>query len=182
MLYEEVTRGLKSNEEKILACWTYVANIPYRETIASRITVNGKTKGQSDLWLYPAETIKLAPVANCANKSFLLTSLLRNVLSESEVYCALGHLNIDGIGAHAWVAIYMGQDYILETTISQLEKALIPEVVADAYEPVIYFNDMGVYTVLQGYSVTSIVNERFGFCAIPWLRSYLCEKCLELEV
>lgn len=183
LLFDRLTEGLNSQREKIIACWRYVANIPYRQSIKARITVNGKSQGHSDVWLYPAEVISLAPFANCANKSFLLASLLRNELPESQVSCVFGHIDTNGIGAHAWVnANFNGGNYFLETTIPDVEKAMVLAESVEVYEPVIYFNDGGVYTVSKEVSVAQIVNEKFGFCAIPWLKDYVCERCLELEV
>jgi hypothetical protein len=174
LLFKKLTEGLNTTEDKVIACWRYVAAIPYRETIRARLTVQGKSYCESDTWLYPGEMIRLSPVGNCSNKSFLLTSLLRNELPESSVRCALGHISLDGIGAHAWVTLMLsGQDYILESTVSQMEKALLPLERADAYSPVILFNDQGVYVVSEG----DILNEHFGFCAIEWLHEYVCGRC-----
>lgn len=183
MLYDKLTHGVNSTHDRILALWQYVANIPYREFVGARISINGRSSYQKDTWLYPAEVIRLAPIANCANKSFLLTSLILNELPEQQVKCVLGHLRLDGIGAHAWVEIELdGSDYILEGTQPSIQKAIIPLSVASAYEPVIYFSNEGVYTLGNGDDIGKIIEERFGFCAIPFLREYLCDRCRDLEV
>jgi hypothetical protein len=178
LLHQKLTSDIAYQQDRILACWRYVAHIPYRETVRATLNIAGRSYSQSDAWLYPSEMIRLAPVGNCANKSFLLTSLLRNELPDTAVRCALGHLQYDGIGAHAWVSVDMpdGEHY-LEATVENLERALIPADRVGAYEPVMYFNDTGVWTV----SDTDILNEHFGFCAIPWLKSYLCQRCQDLE-
>lgn len=179
LLYNKLTEGLPSQMDKVIACWRYVAEIPYRESISTKLIVQGKSYTDKDTWLYPAEVIRLAPVANCANKAFLLTSLLRNELPESSVRCALGHITLDSIGAHAWVTVLLPNgNFILETTVDQLDRALLPLDKADAYDPVIYFNDGGVFTTTDG----DILNEHFGFCAVPWLKDYICERCLDLPV
>ena len=181
--YERLTNGLYTQYDRIIACWQYVANIPYRETISGKITLNGRSFKENDIWLYPAETIKLAPAANCANKSFLLASLLLNELPSSSVHCVLGHVNIDGIGAHAWVEIYHeGKWYILETTLPDLDRAFIPVNMATAYESALDIIDNQVYAYSQEVSAKKIINEHFGYCPIPFLKSYLCERCLPLEV
>lgn len=181
--YQELTRGLESTEDRITALWRYVANLPYRETVRARITVNGRTVGQQDTWLFPSETIQVR-VSNCANRSFLLTSLLKNELPvDSNIYCMLGHLNIDGIGAHAWSMLNIsGIDYILETTQPRLERAFIPVSLAGAYDAVVAFDEKTVYTVDSGSNIEEILNAQFRICAIPFLEQYLCEKCLVLEV
>lgn len=177
LLYQQLTNGLVSREDRILACWRHVAAIRYRETVGARLTIGGRSHIEPDAWLYPGEIIKLAPWANCANKSFLLTSLLRNELPASDVQCALGHITLDGIGAHAWVTVSLPEPYLLETTLKDIQRAFIPLERADAYEPVIYFNDEGVQVLGDG----DVLNEHFGYCPVPWLKSYLCERCLNLE-
>jgi len=182
LLHERLTEGLKSPEERIISLWRYVAEIPYRESIATKLVIDGKSYKQSDTWLYPTETIRLAPYANCVNKSFLLVSLLRNELPETRVFCCMGHVSIDGIGAHAWVEYEtrLGR-LLLEPTQPNLEKALIPTKLATAYDPVLCFNDKKVYNTPDQGSLPAILNERFGFCAIPFLGDYLCKRCADLE-
>lgn len=182
--YDELTHDINSTYDRILSLWQNVANIPYREFVGARISVDGRSSYQKDTWLYPAEVIRLAPRANCSNKSFLLTSLLLNELPEQQVKCVLGHLRLDGIGAHAWVEIELdGSNYILEGTQPNIEKAIIPASLAGAYEPVVYFSNDGVYTLSsEADGVARIIEEHFGFCAIPFLREYLCDRCRDLEV
>ncbi len=179
LLYDKLTAGAGSRDDAIVRCWQHVANIPYVENVRSRLTVEGRSYEQTDTWLYPSEIIRLAPKANCANKSFLLTSLLRNLLPASQVHCVLGHIALDGIGAHAWVQISDGgEPYILEATTPKLEKALVPARLADAYDVIMRFNDAAVEAVTpQGPNVLA---ERFGFCAQPFLSEYLCRRCQEI--
>lgn len=178
LLYDKLSAGV-SRDEAIVRCWQYVANIPYVEAVRSRLTIGGKSYEQADTWLYPAETIRLAPVANCATKSFLLTSLLRNALPASQVHCVMGHSYFNGQGSHAWCEIEDGEPYILETTQPKLERALVPaRLVADIYEALMMFNDAAVEAVVpQGEAV---LGEHFGFCAQPFLSDYLCRRCAEI--
>ena len=179
LLHQRLTYGLDTVEARVAALWRYTANIPYRHSVSSKLIIGGKSFSQKDTWLFPAETI-ISPVANCANKSFLLTSLVRNELGPEDVRCALGHVRIDGIGAHAWVEADMGQKYILETTQPDIREALIPAGRAEAYEKELEFSDRGVYAVSER-PAAKILNEQFGFCAIPFLRDYICVHCQGLE-
>lgn len=181
--YQELTKGLESAEDRIIALWRYVANLPYRATVKSRLTVNGRSIGQSDTWFYPAETIQVR-FSNCANRSFLLTSLVKNeLLSPGDVHCVLGYINLDNIGAHGWVELNLsGSSYILETTQPNLERVFIPVSLVTVYDPVIYFDENRVYTLGNGVDIAKVINARFGLCAIHYLRDYLCERCLPLEV
>lgn len=181
--YQALTEGVFSIEDRITALWRYVARLPYKETISSRISVDGKKVGQGDAWLYPSEVMKVR-VSNCANRSFLLASLLKNALpNPGEVYCMLGNITLDGIGAHAWVAVKLsGKEYFLETTQPMLEKAIVPASLASAYESKVAFDENTVYTLSNGIDIEGVLNARFGLCAVPFLRDYLCRECLQLEV
>jgi len=177
MLYQRLTGDITSLEERVVALWRYVANIPYRGVVGAKLIVGGKSYVQHDMWLYPAETICLSPVANCANKSFLLASLLRNELPAQDVHCIMGHVTVDGIEAHAWVSakIY-GNKYLLETTQPSLPNPLLPIEQVEAYEPSLRFNDHGVESIEE-----MSLDEHFGFCAIPFLRHYICSRCSGIE-
>ena len=177
MLYQRLIGDIVPLEERVIALWRYVANISYRGVVAAKLTIGGKSYVQHDTWLYPAETICLSPVANCVNKSFLLTSLLRNELPAQSVHCIMGHVSIDGIEAHAWVsASVSGREYLLETTQPSLLDPLIPAGQVEAYSPSLRFNDQEVESI-EEFSL----NEHFGFCAIPFLKNYICLRCSELE-
>ncbi len=121
-------------------------------------------------------------VHNCANKSFVLTSLLKNYFSApGQVYCAVGNISLDGIGSHAWVELNNnGIPYILETTQPNISRALIPKYLASAYKGMVYFDQENVYTTDEKVSVAKVLSSHFGVCAIPFLETYLCERCLSL--
>ena len=178
LLHQELTEGVESKEDRIIALWEHVARIPYREIVGAALIIQGKTYRRADTWLLPSEVAQLAPVANCANKSFLLTSLVRNELPVSQVKCVMGNLHLEKVGAHAWVeADIFGETYILEGTQPDIDKALVPALRADAYEGRVYFDDFEVYTVPGEVDVEAALNERYGFCAASFLKEYLCERC-----
>lgn len=181
--YEDITRDCPSREDRINALWRYVAELPYRKAIRTRFSADSKSSSVSDAWLFPSETLKVRH-SNCANRSFLLASLLKNeLMSPGDVYCILGNLELDSIGAHAWVMVNLhGRQYILESTQPLLEEALLPASELEAYHAVVAFNENAVYTVEKGIDPEVIVNASFGFCQIDFLRAYICRRCLSLEV
>lgn len=91
-----------------------------------------------DYWSFPAETLAVG-VGDCEDCTFLLTSVLRNVLGPTQVYATIGLL--EG-GGHAWVTVLLdGVPYRLETTrppfgASDITRELPP------YEPYFRFNDL----------------------------------------
>lgn len=108
-----------------------------------------------------------ALVHNCANKSFLLTSLLRNFLPPEEVFCVLGNLYNGKPGGHAWVEVRKnGQDYVLEST--QPDTPIVQASELDRYEEVHYFNDQSIFAV-PGKTVLT----PFTACYSTWLKDYL---------
>ena len=119
---------------------------------------------------------------NCANRSFLLASLLKNELPVlGQVYCVMGNLSNNSAGSHAWVQAQIdGKLYILEATITDKARAIIPVACLDIYRGEVYFDEDTVYTN-DGVDAASIINSRFELKDIPFLESYLCEKCLTLE-
>jgi len=179
--YQELTKGHSSIPDKTVALWDYVANIPYRCEIRAKLSVEGRNLVQKDAWFFPAEVLQL-PKANCVNRTFLMTSLLKNLLpDESDVYGVMGYVTMDGIGGHAWVeADIEGRKYLIETTQPNLPYALIPAEKAKAYDPKIYFSGKNVYTVDSKTDAADILSAHFGVCAVEFLRLYLCERCLEL--
>ncbi|KKL97195.1 hypothetical protein LCGC14_1836850, partial [marine sediment metagenome] len=93
----------------------------------------------------------------------------------------MGNLTNNSTGSHAWVQAQIdGRLYILEATITDKARAIIPASCLDIYKGEVYFDEEGVYTV-EGVDVASIINSRFELKDIPFLESYLCEKCLTLE-
>lgn len=167
-LYKELTKGIDNTVDRIAACWKWVASrVKYVEFVRGRIWINGKTSVQNDLWTLPETTIQ-TKVGNCAVKSFLLTSLLRNELSPDQVYCALGNLYNGKPGGHAWPILKLqGEEYIMETT-TPTAPPLVPASAAKRYEVVHYFNDKEVYAVEGKTQMVPMTA-----CYSTWLSDYL---------
>jgi transglutaminase-like putative cysteine protease len=167
VLYENITQGLTTPEEKIVACWDWVANeVKYKNFIAAQIYVEGKSSFQRDFWQSPTMCSETR-VGNCANKAFLLTSLVRNILPPEQVFCVLGNLMNGHAAGHAWVeATLNGRDYILEATRNDVP--MIETQIGDRYESVHYFNDVKGY-VMPGRTVLT----PFQACYSNWLKDYL---------
>ena len=146
-LYENITRGITGTKERLVSLWKWVADeVKYVKYVQAKTWIAGRASAQNDYWQEPGELIRTR-VGNCANVSFLLTSLLRNELSPDEAYCVLGNLYSDDPGGHAWALVRLeGQDYIMEATSSRVPP-LVPEKVATKYEAVHYFNDERVLAV-----------------------------------
>ena len=166
-LHAEITDGITDMEEKMIAMRRWVAsNVRYVDFVSGKLWIEGKTSRQSDLWNLPSTTLKVG-VGNCANMSFLLTSLARQELEPSQVYCVLGNLYNGKVGGHAWTEVNLyGQRYIMESTILDIPD-LVP-VSTERYEAVHLFNDSEVYaypdrTVMQPFS------RKYS----TWLREYL---------
>ena len=181
--YQEVTRNISSPREKIIALWRYVSRLPYRETIKAKLTAAGKTVTQKDTWFYPAEVVQVRQ-SNCANKSFLLASLLKNLLPDpGQVYCTFGYLNLQSPGAHAWVTLdKIGDRFIIETTQPNLPNPFIRASEALVYESIVYFDEQMVYTVSEAskQKIAAVLNSEFKIKTIEFLEGYLCEHCLSL--
>lgn len=147
-LYKQLTSGVDGLLDKAVACREWVARqVKYVPFVRGMISVNGKTAFQNDLWTSPSMTIQ-TKVGNCAVKSFLLTSLLRNEFPANQVYCTLGNLYNGKPGGHAWVSLRVPEcgEQIMETTVPSVP----PMVSADKatrYESVHYFNDQEVFAV-----------------------------------
>jgi hypothetical protein len=167
-LFKAITKGIDDSTDRIKACWSWVANnVRYVQFVKGKIWVSGKSSVQNDLWTYPSMTIQTR-IGNCAVKSFLLTSLLRNELSESEVYCTLGNLYNGKPGGHAWVSLDLPEgEYVMESTMPTAP----PMVSADKarrYESVHYFNDEEVYAVKGRTQLMPM-----AACYSTWLSEYL---------
>jgi hypothetical protein len=121
--------------------------------------------------------------SNCANKSFLMASLLKNLLpNEGEVFVVLGRYEAEDIGGHAWVQVQLyGQTYFIETTQPRLPSPLITPEKATKYKAQLYFDQHAVYLGGRSLSSVEVLNQRFGLCAQPYLEKYLCEHCLALK-
>ena len=107
-------------------------------------------------------------VHNCANKAFLLASLLRNEFDPGEVHVVLGNLHNGNPGGHAWVQVRLGDRvYIVESTRPDVE-ALVPATIAERYEAAHFFNDKTAYAI-EGRTVM----QPFCRCYSTWLKDYL---------
>lgn len=168
-LHQRLTEDLNTTEEKLTACWQWVASeVRYKKFVSGTLRIENKIQHQDDLWCDPSMTIR-TKVGNCANKAFLLTSLIRRELQEDQVFCVLGNLENNGdSGGHAWVEVNLGgRDYIMESTRPDVPP-LIPTQIAARYQPVHLFNDKEAY-VIEGATVM----EPFTAAYSPWLRDYL---------
>lgn len=180
--YLELTDGISLTNDKIDALWHYVAAFKYKAVIPSTLVTPGRRLYQGDTWFFPAESMLLGNL-NCANRAFLLTSLIKNELPvRGQVYCVMGALSNNGTGNHAWVQAQIdGRLYILEATITDKARAIIPVSSLDIYRGEVYFDEETVYTT-GDVDIASVINARFELRDIPFLENYICEKCLMLEV
>jgi len=168
--YKQLTRGLESTEDKIKACLGYVSAIPYTQFVRVSANVAGRRFVQPDAWLEPSQAI-YAGKLNCANKTYLLTSLLRQELPAENVWACLGNLNSDSQDGHAWTYVKLDADYILETTNPSVRDKLIPiETVGNIYEDIVYVNDVSVRAIPERK-----IREPFSSCynCLPFLVDYL---------
>jgi len=168
-LHESLTRDIAELDDRILACWEWVANrVKYVKFVRGKIWINGHSSVQDDYWQMPSQLIR-TQVGNCANKAFLLTSLIRNDMPIEQVYCVLGNLHQPGnCGGHAWTeGRFNGHSYIMAATRGDMRPIIISEL-AQIYEPVIYFNDKTV-SAIEGRTVL----EPFSAVYADWLRDYL---------
>jgi len=168
-LHDSLFKDVFSLEDNIRVMWDWVANeVKYVEFVRARIEVNGKVSRQNDFWQMPSQLIS-TKVGNCANKAFLLASLLRNDLEAENCRVVFGNLYQNGTpGGHAWVETKLnGQWEILESTRGDMNP-LVPASVAEIYEPVMYFNDQSV-SAIEGRTLL----EPFRAVYADWLRDYL---------
>jgi transglutaminase-like putative cysteine protease len=167
MLWNSLTGNSIVLQDKIMAAWDWVATrVAYKPFITAEIRVENQSSYQGDFWQSPAMCAK-THVGNCANKAFLLTSLLRNTMQPFEVYCVLGNLYNGHASGHAWVEVELGgQSYIVEAT--RPDVPMVPAKEATRYEPVHYFNDQVVLAV-PGRTVMT----PFEACYSTWLHDYL---------
>lgn len=168
-LHKKLADGFDDIEDKLLACWDWVANrVKYVRFVKATMQVNGHISRQSDYWQTPSQVIRTR-VGNCANKAFLLCSLLRNDLAADKVQVVLGNLHQGGNeGGHAWVEVSLNShSHIMEATRGDMRPMISTEV-ADIYEPVIYFSDKDVSAV-EGRTLLQPFCEVFA----GWLKDYL---------
>ena len=116
-LWQQITRGITNQNDRIIAAWDWVANqVTYKPFIKASIQVEGVASYQEDYWQTPSQVTK-THVGNCANKAFLLASLLRNELGPEQVYTVLGNLYNGHASGHAWVQVNVGNgEFIVEAT------------------------------------------------------------------
>jgi hypothetical protein len=167
-LYNQITKNLDNSIDKITACWKWVATqVKYVKFVNGKLWIGSALSLQKDLWTLPETTINTR-VGNCAVKSFLLASLLRNELPPDQVYCVLGNLYNGKPGGHAWVGInWPDGEYVVESTMATAP-AMVPINSARRYEAVHYFNDEQVLAV-EGRTVMT----PFTACFSTWLSDYL---------
>ena len=167
-LHKELTEGIADARGRIVACWQWVASqVKYVKLVKSRTWISGKSVVQRDLWTPPEITIKTR-IGNCAVKSLLLSSLLRNELPAAQVHCVLGNLYNGKPGGHSWVNLTLGdEDYYMESTMLTAPP-LIASRLAERYEAVHYFNDREVLAV-PGKTVLV----PYTRCYSDWLEDYL---------
>jgi transglutaminase-like putative cysteine protease len=167
-LHADLTANIRTLDDRIVALHGWVASeVQYRKFIRGKLSIEGKVSYQEDLWNTPSITSKIK-VGNCANKSFLLASLIRQELSSKQVYAVLGNLYNGKVGGHAWVQVRLGgHDYIVEPTRDDIP-VFVPVASAERYEAVHLFNDQEVY-VIEGRTVM----EPYTACFSTWLSDYL---------
>lgn len=165
-LFDEITDGIQSPWERIIACWQWVTEkVQYIRFVKAHLWVNGQHSVQGDYWAQPSLTVRVLK-GNCATQSFLLSSLLRNILPPEEIFCVLGNLYNGRPGGHSWTEIeWAGKEYILEATT---QAPLVEKHLADRYETVHAFNDQMVLAV-PGRTVLV----PFSACYSTWLKDYL---------
>lgn len=154
--------------DRITVLWCWVAsNVKYTRFVKGKIWVNGHSSVQTDYWAMPGLTARVK-VGNCATKSFLLGSLLRNELPADRVHCVLGNLYNGKPGGHSWVQVKLnGAEYIMETTRPDIPPFVLAYL-ADRYEPVHFFNDQEVKTI-EGRTVMV----PYAMAYSTWLKDYL---------
>lgn len=176
-LHNSITKDIAETQDKVLACWKWVADkVRYVKFVRGRLEIEGKASEQEDLWNTPSVTARVK-VGNCANKAFLLTSLIRNDLPSNRVHCVLGNLYSDNPGGHAWVQIkgLDGQDLIMESTRSDVNP-LVPADTAARYDAVHLFNDKEVFAIP---GKTQMIP--FTAAYSDWLKDYLDWKYIKGE-
>lgn len=175
-LHSEITRDIDELNDRLVALWDWVASrVKYTKFVKGKIWVEGKSSSQSDLWISPSLTSRVR-VGNCATKSFLLASLIRNELPADRVHCVLGNLHNGRPGGHAWVQIsFNGSECVMESTRPDIP-AMIMASAAERYEAVHLFNDKTVIAI-EGRTVL----EPFTACFSTWLKDYLDWAYIEGE-
>lgn len=172
-LYKQVTCDTFDKLERITRLRAWVTDkVEYKPFISGTLRIENHTQTNRDVWMSPAMVIRTR-VGNCANKAFLLTSLLRQEFPDSEVFCVFGNLHNNynpnsPAGGHAWVQVlYEDEYYILETTTKKVPPMVLAET-AKRYEAVHLFNDNKTY-VIPGRTAL----QPFSAVYSKWLENYL---------
>jgi len=167
-LYKDLTRGIGIRRSRVEILHQFVGGaIKYVPYVHASMTVEGRISDNRDAWLHPAITRRVG-VGNCANKSFLLVSLLRNEFSPNEVHVVLGNLYNGKPGGHAWTQLLMDdRTYIIEATRADVA-TLIPTTSTERYEAVHFFNDVDAYAIAGKTAL-----EPYSMCYSTWLKDYL---------
>lgn len=132
-------------------CYQWVVdNIDYRSFGSEiRFKQDGIYTRQCDL----PEKVLTKGASNCLGMSLLLASLLRQKIGEDSVYVALGDAKLNGSwGGHAWVLVWDGDWYILDSTY---EKPVWIKGTSEKYEAEGYFNDRKL-ACLPGVTICQI--------------------------
>ncbi len=167
-LHRVITDGIINQRARLVVLRDWVASqVRYVKTVHGRLWIEGHESAQNDLWNPPAITARVR-VGNCANKSFLLASLIRQEMPASQAYVALGNLYNGHAGGHAWVQVSLEDGcFIMESTRADAPPLVAVEK-ARRYETIHLFNDQEVLTVPGKTAL-----EPFSACYSTWLRDYL---------
>jgi len=142
----DIAASLPANEEDfIIAAWEYVATHVQYENFGTMLYFTDQGV-ECDSCFSPVEILAEGE-SNCVGKSVLLTSILRNRIPADRVYMAVGTLNLNSNGGHAWVRVkHDGVWYALEPTLMPPAQPWIPEdSVAYKYTSEGYMNDQSYY-------------------------------------
>ena len=133
----------------IIAAWRYVATHVQYDNFGSMLYFTDQGV-QCDACFDPLEVLA-AGESNCVGKSILLTSILRTRIPANRVYMAVGTLNLNSNGGHAWVRVqHDGIWYALEPTLMPPGQPWIPEV-----------------SVAYKYTMEGYMNDRIHSCSEP---------------
>ena len=163
MALAKIYDNTKTLEQNIWSCWDFICHeIDYppagdyhcREAFPSQGLFAKSLVSQStwDFWSFPFETLSLG-IGDCEDASILLCSMLRNLLSATEVDVTVGYYSTPNPSmGHAWVTIdRMGQKYVLETTLNKALASISQVVEAPPYLAYHKFNDMLYKEVQPGF-------------------------------
>lgn len=134
----------EDEDEFILAAWDMVGRDIKYEGFASDIRfVDSQVKCLK--CFLPAAVLRSGE-SNCVGKSSLLASLLATRLEGERIRMVIGELNVDGVGGHAWVAVFRHGDwYLLEATKPPgVQPWVRASQLASVYYPMAYISPTGV--------------------------------------